>query len=158
MPLDLRFLLGEEIITGYRFGVRVAPLAETVMSTLDALAGTLRDLAIGFDSRGAIDLAGQVAEMVIRRRGRDELDEEADRDWRVDLEPLIDAFVGIANEISNRIEDSVQQDAVEQFLQLMDVLQSSRAGDPYQLIEQMYELIDRVQQPAGRLVLRQGGR
>jgi hypothetical protein len=157
LPVDLHFFVGDQHITGYQHVLRVASLAETVAQVLDTLFGALRDVAAGCQA-DIQNLAEKVRDLVAS---------SAD-----DAEKALGELCGLAGEVAALAQslevgpDSEPEcQAVHRYLSELAgrLLASSDSASPNlladtvlpgQLSEQVRDLVDHIQEPAGRLVRR----
>jgi hypothetical protein len=151
-PIDLRFLVGEQLVTGYRHLLRVAPLSETVAQVLDSLFGALRDVKAGCLAQGDRMRANQVQDGI----------RELVAASAADPEGALQGLSALSDQISELAESlaiSVNGDdclEVREYLSRLGSLLATpeNATSPNLLAEQIRDLADHIQEPAGRLARR----
>jgi hypothetical protein len=161
-PIGLRFFVDSQLITGYRHVVRVAPFSKVLVQVMDSLYGALRNVAVAFESDTAQGLAQDVRKMVFKAREMERprgcwgMIQDFLRlkpwDWLADWGNLRERFSALAQELSMIPDGGPECRIVRQHLQdLADLLTPADVASPHLLIEQIRELADRIQEPAGRL-------
>jgi hypothetical protein len=165
-PINLRFFVDNQLIGGYQYVLRVAPLSEAVVQVLDHLFGALRDVAAGFETDAAQDLAGNVREIILREKGI-----EARRgfwglvqrvfspkpgDWQTELGSLASRVAALAQslEVATSIEPECQVMCQHLYELAGRLLTIADTESPNLFIEQVRDVVDHIQEPAGRLARR----
>jgi hypothetical protein len=154
--IDLRFFVGDELITGYRHLLRIVPLEEAVAQVLDKLYGALRSVQAGCQVNTQ-DLVEQVNPFIAAaandpRRALGELCARAA------------SFTGLAESLEGLVGNGEKYEAVHRHLSRLAALLSDSSDNgspklasgvsPNVLAEQIRDLADRIQEPAGRLAHR----
>lgn len=146
-PIDLRFFVGGELITGYRHVLRVTPLPRVVVQVMDSLYGALRNVAVAFESDTAQELAQDVGKIVFKAR-----EMESPWNWLTDWGDLTGSFSELAQELKMIPDKESESGVVRGHLQaLAELPASTNSISPNLLIEQIRHRADRIQEPAGRL-------
>jgi len=144
-PIDIGFYLGDQLVSGYQHVLQVAPLSATVAQVLDLLFGALLDVAATC-APDAAGLAERLARIVA---------EDAERPERA-LDSLSKLSDGLAS-LAQRIGPSAAPEcrAVRQRLFELAGMLLTRSNTPSSLfVEQIRDLVDRIQEPAGRMARR----
>jgi hypothetical protein len=149
-PIHLRFVVNDQFVSGYTHVLRVAPLPEVVLQVLDLLYGALRDVAVGCKADQAHLLAERVKQIVLRERVR----VKPSNAWRSKVTKLATKTAALSQSLEDK-NDPVRQVVCKHLYALADLLRTSKDTPAPIFIEQIRELADRIQEPAGRLVRRQ---
>lgn len=145
-PINLRFHVEDQLITGYTHLLRVVPLAEAMAQALDTLYAALRDVGVGCESDDALALAKRVEGIIQRYAG----------DPEKSLTSLRRA-IGELSALTQRLELAAgggpECRAIHRRLFELAgrLLAKTDAVPPDLLVEQIRDLADRIQEPAGRL-------
>jgi hypothetical protein len=145
VQIGLGFLLDEELITGYDQRVRIAPLRDTAYQVLGTLFAALRDAAIAFESDPARALAERVRGIGLQLQGSKGYNWSADlQPWGGDLTELVRIFQ----------ETQGGHPGTELLVRPLAQLAELTAAEPVSQnrhLEEIRELADRIQEPAGRI-------
>jgi hypothetical protein len=161
LPINLRFIVDDQLISGYTHLLRVVSHSEATAQVLDTLYGALRDVSAGCEASGATSLADEVKEILLREQlgvsppsgclgllwtllgGRP-------LNWRSELTLRAKSIKALIQklEASNKLE---YQAVCQNLYALTEVLLASKFIADAMFIEQVRELADRIQEPAGRL-------
>jgi hypothetical protein len=146
-PIALRFFKGDQCISGYRHELRIASFEQTVSQVADTLFGALRDVGVGFDSEDATKLARSVARLARQYRDNPKAALES-------VNRLSRRFADLAGDL-DRVDAPETPLVQNRLYQLAGVLSRRRnRGQIEALVEQIRDLADRIQEPAGRLARR----
>jgi hypothetical protein len=153
-PISLRFLLNDQLVSGFQHVIRVATLSEAALQTLDAVYGMLRDVAVAWDVDAARDLATEVQALVWAQRG-DGPDGGEPGDWQAVLAGLADPLEAVSQSLAAIEGREPEFEAARERLdELVNIFTLSEAESAYLLVQQVRELAYRIQEPAGRVVRR----
>ncbi len=157
LPIDLRFVIGRQLVSGYRHLIQVVPPAEAAAQALDLLYCALRDVSMAAGSDRAETLAGQVAALwTWLRRGV----AAYDRSQMIDvLQPLHTEIALLADELPLASRKGWQLSTVAGQLRAVGahLSHAEQAGDFPEFLEEMRYLADLVQESASRIVRREQG-
>ena len=130
--------------------LRVAPLSEVLLQVLDLLYGALRDVAVGCNADQAHLLADRAKQIVLRERVR----VKPSNAWRSKVTNLAKKTAALAQSLEDK-NDLVWQVVSKHLYALADLLRTSKDTPAPIFLEQIRDLADRIQEPAGRLARRQ---
>ena len=156
LPISLRFFVKGELVTGYRHLLRIVPLAETVSQVLDRLFGALQSVEAGcqVDTQELVEWVGQS----ITAAAGPEL-------ALGNLCARATSFSALAGGLETLVGRGEEWESVHRHLSQLAarLSDSADAGSPHLLAssispnvlaEQIRDLADRIQEPAGRLARR----
>jgi hypothetical protein len=167
-PISLRFIVNDQIVSGYTHLLRVAPLSEVVSQVLDYLYGALRDVGFGCKSEQALRLANKVERIVWEERVAARQPQGCSgllwkilrrrNEWRSEVGGLSKAVAALAQSLEPRDSEPECAMVRKQLYKLSEQLLAPQDTSDAVFIEGIRDLADRIQEPAGRLVRRSYGR
>jgi hypothetical protein len=163
LPIHIKFIVNEKTINGYTHVIRISPIERTVVQVLDNLFGALRDVVVGYKLNIGLPLLEKTKKIVLTERRRVESTGclglfwrffRSKTKWRSEIAKLSTRIATLAQdllEITTPEDEGVRQGLYE----LAGLLLSPTSTSAPVYIEQIRELADRLQEPAGRLARQQ---
>jgi hypothetical protein len=153
-PVNLRFFLNDQLVSGFRHVIRVATLTKAALQTLGVVYGMLRDVTTAWDLGTARELASEVKALVWAQRGTEPRRDEPG-DWQRVFANLTNPLMGVSQSLVAVEDREPEYRAVNERLdELVNHYTLREAESAYLLVERVCELAYRVQEPAGRAVRR----
>ncbi len=140
-PIELRFFIGDQLISGYTHILRVAPLTDVVPRVLDTLFGALSNVGTGCENQRALELAERVRLITLDRAH-----------WKRELRNLAPEVSDLGRSVKIVRLQPESGYVRRRLIELRQVLEKSGDTAPTELIEQVRDLADRIQASASHLV------
>ncbi len=163
-PIQLNFIVNDKLVSGYTHVLRIVPLGDAMLQVLDLVFGSMQDTAVGCESDLAQFVANRTLQILSKERARRSPGcfgllwrlIRPQNAWRSDLIKLSAEIAAVAGSLKDRTEPECQRIS-RRLDDFSELLIKSKNTDPAILIEQIRDLADRIQEPAGRLARQQLG-
>lgn len=163
LPINLGIYIGDEQVSGFQHVLRIAPLSRVIIQALDWLYAALEDVAVGCQITSAKRLAHRVG--IILRREQQGITPPSGclfwlwkllglrvGNWETELRMLSKDLDVLARRLIQADQRPECSEITRHLLALADLLKEGNPISGEELVEQVRELADRIQEPAGWLV------